>query len=127
LHSLFAPGTVHAGGLSGRESRIFEKVADEYTANPDLILTAQTGFVAVGDAKYKVWNASPSNPDLYQLLVHSGTYGASTAFLIFPHDTFISRDLGEPRMMGRRTWLFAVDIRELERDLGGALKLIEPT
>ena len=71
------------------------------------MFTDVTGVQAIGDVKYKMWDGSASNPDVYQL--HAATYRATTAFLVFPHDAFIARDLGTSAT-GCRKGLFAVDI-----------------
>lgn len=106
------------GKLWPRESvtrRIFSKVADEFRANPDLVIEAH-GDVTVGDVKYKAWDGSAGASDLYQLLVHAKTYDAERCFLVYPHDAFEVLHLGMSST-GCDAWLFAVDIRALEADI----------
>ena len=124
LGGLYSRGIVRGGADSEWENRVFEKVAEEYKANPDLVLSLPSGVEAVGDVKYKVWTGSASPPDIYQLLVHASAYKADTAFLIFPHDAFVARDLG-PSATGCRTWLFAVDVRKLKEHLLAALNMMD--
>jgi 5-methylcytosine-specific restriction endonuclease McrBC regulatory subunit McrC len=123
LAILYQGGTVRGGSDSGLEKRIFEKIGEEYKANPDLVLSTSTEIEAIGDVKYKVWTGSPSQPDLYQLLVHAATYKARTAFLVFPHDEFAVRDLGTSAT-GCPTWSFGVDIRKLKEHLLAALGMM---
>jgi 5-methylcytosine-specific restriction endonuclease McrBC regulatory subunit McrC len=113
-------GATQKAGESQRRNRIFEKAPEEYKANPDFILSSAKGIEAVGDVKYKVWTESPPPTDLYQLLVHAETYKAQIAFLVFPHDSYVFRDLGKSTT-GCHTWLIAVDVRNLENDLKKAL------
>lgn len=106
------------GGVWPRDRtnrRIFPRALGEFTANPDLVIDAHGG-VTVGDVKYKVWDRTAGASDLYQLLVHAKTYGAERCFLVYPHNAFEEIRLGRSTT-GCDTWLFAVDVRELERDL----------
>ena len=81
-------------------------------ADPDIVIY-QEPDVAVGDVKYKDWDRSAGGrPDLYQLLVHSAAFDATTSFLVYPHDRFQAVDLGHA-VTGPRTWLFSVDVRAI--------------
>lgn len=95
--------------------RIFSNVPQGFTANPDLVIEAN-GAVTVGDVKYKEWSGTADASDLYQLLVHAKTYDAERCFLVYPHDAYEVRFLGRATT-GCDTWLFAVDLRDMERDL----------
>jgi 5-methylcytosine-specific restriction endonuclease McrBC regulatory subunit McrC len=120
LGSVYAPGTVRSRAAAEFESRIFDKASEEYKANPDLILSDAEGVQAIGDVKYKLWDESADVADMYQLLVHAVAYHAPRAFLVFPHDCFMARDLGVS-VTGCHTWLFAVDVRNLQEHLQLAL------
>jgi len=103
---------------SGRErpQPIFGAEANLYRANPDLLLMQQNFVCAVGDVKYKSWSGLANADDIYQLLVHTATFGAAKAFLIYPHERFESLYLG-PSSTGASVWLFAVDVNNLGRDI----------
>lgn len=82
----------------------------------------QDTFVrAIGDVKYKVWEDYPDEHDLYQLLVHASAYDAKCAFLVYPHDTWIIRDLGVAAT-GCRTWIVGIDITNMGAGLKTALE-----
>jgi 5-methylcytosine-specific restriction endonuclease McrBC regulatory subunit McrC len=99
---------------------IFELVQDEHRAEPDLLVRSNAeGVMAVGDVKYKDWSGAPAAADLYQLLVHAATYDAALGFLIYPHDRYEFRHLGESST-GCDTWLFAGDVRDLRSSLKAA-------
>lgn len=101
---------------------IFESERREFRAHPDIVLRAEEAH-AVGDIKYKDWNGSADASDVYQLLVHASAFQTDCCFLIFPGDRYESRELGSS-VTGAMTWLFAVDIRALDRDLR---KVVEAT
>lgn len=82
-----------------------------FSANPDLFIEGMD-IPLVGDAKYKDWVGLASSADLYELLVHASAFGASKAFLVFPHNSFEAVDLGESAN-GIHTWIFAVDVTDL--------------
>jgi len=111
---------------SGRErSRpIFSTQANLYRANPDLVLTQQNVVCAVGDVKYKSWTGLAIADDIYQLLVHTMTFEATKAFLIYPNDRFESVYLGTSST-GFPVWLFAVDLNNLARDINLCAEQLE--
>jgi 5-methylcytosine-specific restriction endonuclease McrBC regulatory subunit McrC len=108
---------------------IFSATPAAFRANPDLVIRSDDIVRAVGDAKYKVWDADPGDRrDMYQLLVHAGTFGARTAFLIYVGNPFQHSDLG-PTVEGIRTVRFCVDPRSLRDHLTlavGVLALQSP-
>jgi 5-methylcytosine-specific restriction endonuclease McrBC regulatory subunit McrC len=87
-------------------------------ADPDIVV-ADSSATIVGDVKYKTWSGSAEASDLYQLLVHARAFGADQAFLVFPSDSFAEIYLG-PAVTGAKTWLFAVDVRNLDAGLSEA-------
>lgn len=114
-------GRVTTAVASALPSAIFANEAQQFRANPDLVLVGQQGAAAIGDVKYKIWTGSASASDVYQLLVHAAAFKTGTAFLVFPHREFFARDLGISAT-GCRTWLFAVDVLKLPEHLGLALQ-----
>lgn len=106
----------------GRAPRIFEREEREFRAHPDLIIRADEAH-AVGDVKYKEWTGTATASDLYQLLVHASAFETDCCFLVFPSDGYSSRSLGSA-VTGSLTWLFAVDIKALDRDLATALDVM---
>lgn len=103
------------------ERPIFSQVLDRYRAQPDLVLEVNTFVRAIGDVKYKVWEDDPDEHDLYQLLVHASAYDAKCAFLVYPHDRWVMRDLGVAAT-GCRTWIVGIDIINMEAGLKAALE-----
>jgi hypothetical protein len=98
------------------ESRhVFPGPADEsLDASPDLLVAVPAGLV-VGDVKYKDWTGQATASDLYQLLVHTATFEAKEAFLVFPGDRYESRDMG-PSSLGIHVRLFSVRPTQLAAD-----------
>ena len=106
----------------GRAPKIFELEEREFRAYPDLVIKADEAH-AIGDVKYKHWTGSASASDLYQLLVHASAFETDCCFLVFPAESYSARFLGSA-VTGSLTWLFAVDVRHLDRDLGVALDVM---
>jgi len=98
-----------------RAPHIFGSERREFRAHPDIVLRAEEAH-GVGDIKYKDWNGSADASDIYQLLVHASAFETDCCFLIFPSDRYDVRELGSS-VTGAVAWLFAVDIRMLDRDL----------
>lgn len=117
------PSASRLSAGSSSPVNIFSDVQDEFAANPDLVIRVGSKMASVGDVKYKNWTGSAAASDLYQLLTHAGAFSAKVAFLVFPHDAFEERYLGDDPF-GCRTWLFAVDVTNLQRDLGRLSKSI---
>ena len=84
-------------------------------AEPDLVLIME-GQSAVGDVKYKDWIGSANASDLYQLLIHAKAFEADRCFLTFPSDRYEEVHLGSA-VTGADTWLFALDVRDLDSGL----------
>lgn len=101
-----------------RDRQLFSDApADRYRADPDIVIRLLDGSrLAVGDVKHKEWTGAASQEDVYQLLAHTATYGAKDCFLIFAHTAFDVVDLGA-NPLGGNTWLFAVDVRSLDRGI----------
>lgn len=95
---------------------IFDQERRLYSARPDIVLYDGISAMAVGDVKYKPWTAQPDASDLYQLLVHSRTFGANKCFLVYAHDKFEMKYLGVSST-GAQTWVFAVDLRGLAANI----------
>jgi 5-methylcytosine-specific restriction endonuclease McrBC regulatory subunit McrC len=95
---------------------IFVADATLYKANPDLVLAHLDRVCGVGDVKYKSWSGMANADDIYQLLVHTAAFGATKAFLIYPHDCFECVYLGASST-GSSVWLFAVDVRNLDHSI----------
>lgn len=95
--------------------QIFQHEAHEYRAYPDLVIRAEEAH-AIGDVKYKEWTGRASASDVYQLLVHASAFETDCCFLVFPSDRYEMRELGGS-VTGALTWLFAIDIRAMDRDL----------
>ena len=106
--------TVFRGGDSPKA--IFSNVSKEYRANPDIVITGAASPPHVGDVKYKPYEGSASSSDVYQLLTHAEAFGAQSAFLIFPGDTYSIRNLGVSRG-GIETNFFSIRVQHLEEDL----------
>lgn len=70
----------------------------------------------MGDVKYKEFDGSAAASDVYQLLAHAKAFGALSAFLIFPGDTYSVRELGTSRQ-GIDTAFFSVRVQHLQEDL----------
>jgi 5-methylcytosine-specific restriction endonuclease McrBC regulatory subunit McrC len=84
-------------------------------AHPDIVIS-NSSFAIVGDVKYKEWSAAAEASDLYQLLIHARVFNGDRAFLIYPSDSFAEVRLGSA-VTGCETWLFAVDVRDLDTGL----------
>jgi len=84
-------------------------------ADPDIVVGKRPAS-AVGDVKYKTWEGTAAASDLYQLLVHSATFGSTDAFLVYPSDRFEEVNLGTSST-GCGTRLFALDVRNVPRDV----------
>ncbi len=93
---------------------IFPRKTDVFRANPDLVVRrGDATEVVIGDVKYKQWGAFPGASDVYQLLVHAAAFGAAKAFLVFPHDEFDARSLGDA-VTGASVKTYGVDVRVLD-------------
>ncbi len=114
LSEILTQASVFRGGESPRA--IFNRECREYRANPDIVVSPNTGEPAVGDVKYKIFDGSASAGDVYQLLAHAEAFGASKAFLIFPGDAYFVRSLGASRG-GIETTFFSVQLQYLREDL----------
>lgn len=95
---------------------IFSLEKQEYRANPDIVIACPPGGPHVGDVKYKEFDGSAAASDVYQLLAHAEAFGALSAFLIFPGDTYSVRELGTSRQ-GIDTAFFSVRVQHLQEDL----------
>jgi 5-methylcytosine-specific restriction endonuclease McrBC regulatory subunit McrC len=93
-------------------------------AEPDLVIRSDFRTHAVGDVKYKEWTAAATESDIYQLLVHTRSFDCDKAFLIFPHDRFEKKFLGLAAT-GAQTWLFGVDIRQLDQQLNKCIATMQ--
>lgn len=90
------PGvSVRHGGKSPQA--IFSAERQVYRANPDIVIKSTSKILGVGDVKYKIYDGSAGNSDVYQLLAHAEAFEANSAFLIFPGDSYSYRSLGESR------------------------------
>lgn len=114
LGELCSDASVFRGSASPRP--IFSVEREEYRANPDIVISGESGGSAVGDVKYKQFGGSAAAADIYQLLAHAEAFGASRAFLVFPGDSYFMKCLGAPRS-GITTFLFAVRTGSLKEDL----------
>ena len=126
LREVVPPGTFVSHGRMNPQP-IFERETLVYQAHPDIVLVHESGRVTVGDVKYKNWLGTAVASDLYQLLVHTSAFSGSTSFLVFPHDEYQARSLGEA-VTGPDAWLFALDVSNLTDsvarmagDLGGGM------
>jgi len=117
-------GQVKPATQLGKNAPLFPAQPNSYRANPDLVFLRSGVVDAIGDVKYKTWSTTPSPSDLYQLLAHASAVGARCAFLIFPGNQYEERDLGASAT-GCRTWLFAVDVRNLSEHLPQLLARLE--
>jgi McrBC 5-methylcytosine restriction system component len=115
LRSVVAPGLRVEEG-STTLPRMFDAVSNRYRADPDLVVKQGMRTVVVGDVKHKSWTGIASEDDLYQLLAHTAAFGARDCFLIYPHVSFEEVSLGI-NPLGGKTRLFAVDVKQLDRDL----------
>lgn len=95
---------------------IFSGSTSDFRANPDLVIRSDGKTLVVGDVKYKTWDGTAGQSDVYQLLVHAATFAAPAAFLVFPDERFAQRSMGMSAT-GQSTELFAVNVRNLDADL----------
>jgi len=96
---------------------LFPQASSEMPAHPDLLLLEGGEAVAVGDVKYKLWQAEgDGRDDLYQVLSHAAAFRAPRAFLVYPHVVFGEHPYGMSAG-GCRTWVFVVRIDALDADL----------
>jgi 5-methylcytosine-specific restriction endonuclease McrBC regulatory subunit McrC len=87
-------------------------------ADPDMVVSSSS-FAIAGDVKYKNWYGTAEASDLYQLLIHARAFDANRAFLIFPSDSYAEIHLG-PAVTGCETWLFTIDVRNVDAGLRAA-------
>jgi len=113
--------TVYRGGESPQV--IFSNEKNEYRANPDIVIADALSSPHVGDVKYKPYDGSASSGDVYQLLTHAEAFGAQSAFLIFPGDTYSLRNLGASRG-GIATTFFSIRVQHLQEDLAAVAKYL---
>jgi len=97
-------------------SPIFPTRVEDYDADPDLVVGHGQSPPVVGDCKYKQVLAVPGHADVYQLLVHAATLGASSAFLIYPGDRFHVSTLGRSVLGIDVNWV-EVRLPHLEADI----------
>lgn len=114
LDEICTQATVFRGGASPQA--IFDKEQSEYRANPDIVVSHNSGETAVGDVKYKIFDGSAAAGDVYQLLAHAEAFGASRAFLIFPGESYFMRSLGSSRG-GIDTAFFSIRLQYIREDL----------
>lgn len=99
---------------------IFSDANDQFSANPDLVITSGATVLAAGDVKYKNWEDAPTASDLYQLLVHAAAFNAPRCFLVYPGDRYEARKVGTA-VTGADTWLFMLDVRDIAFGANAAL------
>lgn len=129
VRNLFSAQIGTAGAVyNGRSTPapIFLSSGAQYRANPDLVIRPHGGPCAIGDAKFKVPEQTAAPGDIYQLLAHAAAFGATEAFLVYPHDSFGVVDLGLSKT-GTRVRLFTVDIRALSQSVAEILCLLLPS
>lgn len=102
---------------------IFDLTKDEYRANPDIVIVRDGTSSIVGDAKYKQFYGSAVSKDIYQLLAHAAAFEARDAFLVFPSEQFVARQLGRT-LEGTSVTLFGVRLAELATDVGAISTLL---
>lgn len=113
---------VYRGGEAPQA--IFSKENKEYRANPDIVIASPAKEPHVGDVKYKNFDGSAASGDVYQLLVHAEAFGARSAFLIFPGESYSVRKLGASRG-GIDTAFFSIRVQHLQEDLAAVATYLE--
>ena len=113
---------VYRGGEAPQA--IFNKENKEYRANPDIVIASSAEEPHVGDVKYKSFDGSAASGDVYQLLVHAEAFGAKSAFLIFPGESYSVRKLGASRG-GIDTAFFSIRVQHLREDLAAVATYLE--
>jgi 5-methylcytosine-specific restriction endonuclease McrBC regulatory subunit McrC len=129
VRNLFSTQIGTAGAVyNGRNTPapIFPSSGSQYRANPDLVIRLHGGTCAIGDAKFKVPEQTAAPGDIYQLLTHAAAFGATEAFLVYPHEAFGVVDLGLSKTAAH-VRLFTVDIRSLSQSVAKILHLLLPT
>lgn len=110
-----APGVVGVRNGKHENRYVFpDDPVKTLDASPDLLVKLAGGLI-VGDVKYKDWSGAAAAADLYQLLVHAGTFQASRAFLVYPGVQYEAVDLGVSTL-GIATRLFCVRPQRLAAD-----------
>jgi 5-methylcytosine-specific restriction endonuclease McrBC regulatory subunit McrC len=96
-----------------------------YKALPDFVIRAGDSLCIIGDAKFKLVQQMVAPDDLYQLLVHAAAFGARTAFLVYPHDSFEVADQGIAAT-GAQVYRFTVNIAKLKENIASLVAIIRP-
>lgn len=98
----------------GDRAYLFPAVS-HLNVDPDLVLTrlSDGDRVVVGDVKYKNLEGRPAASDLYQLLAHATSLTATTAFLVFPGDSYQCSRLGMSST-GVAVDVFTIDVRDVD-------------
>ena len=122
---LFIEGNLKAIKGSDKEDFLLKNdQASLYRLNPDyVIIDSNSSVIAVGDAKYKNLKPTPSNSDVYQLLIHSQCFESKIAFLIYPGDNLSIKKLGKTKN-GIITLMITVRVQNLLDDCQAALLAI---
>ena len=108
--------------INGKQIRIpiFPLRSLTYRADPDIVIKPISGVPVIGDVKHKEWTGKTVQSDIYQLLVHAATYGATNAFLVYPGEEYLHTPLGISEL-GINVDIFVVDVRHLDQDLTSVL------
>lgn len=121
-------GTYSISDAKPHERRVFAGLPTKFRANPDVVLASDTGFPAIGDAKYKQWpgieDSLSAHSDIYQLLVHTAAYESHVAFLVYPHDSNEFRELLDSAT-SCDVLIAGLDISDLESGAAELLKRVE--
>lgn len=96
-----------------------------YKAHPDLVIRHSDDTCVVGDAKFKDPPSTAAPSDLYQLLVHASAFGARTAFLVYPGDSFQVHDQGIAATSAR-VYLFSVSLSTFRQSIESLASVIQP-
>jgi 5-methylcytosine-specific restriction endonuclease McrBC regulatory subunit McrC len=95
-----------------------------YKALPDIIIRTREGTCTIGDAKFKIPPKTAAPADMNQLLVHASAFGAKTAFLVYPDDSFKVIDLGIAAT-GTQVYLFILNLNQLRQSVESLVSVID--
>ena len=122
FQDLAPPGTSISNGKTA-PIPIFPMSANSYRAQPDVVVRLPDATTLIGDVKHKEWTGAAAASDLYQLLVHAETYGATSCFLVYPGDALVLLPLGRTSG-GVDVLLACLDVRSLDLHAGELLRAL---
>ena len=110
-----------------RRHVLTEPSREAFRAEPDMVVSAASGPVAVLDAKYKDVEdgAKPSPQDVYQLLAHARAFGVSASVLVYPGSDFAMWPVGDTPE-GHRLFAARVSLTDLASSARALISALSP-